>query len=366
MVNRTTFSNLSTPPLPGGGVSGLMQQYSERFKTLFDASALPLTTVAGTANAVTAALDPPLDGGGLVDGMKFEITWGAANTAGVTLAINGGSALSVLNAAGGALVANDIGSGLRSLLEYIGGAFRVLSPLQSSLVGSTSRYFYQITASGTWTKPSGLPDDAQIIIEAWGGGAGGATTSPGPGGGGGCYAMRRMRAADVPSSVSVTIGPGGAVIADGTSTTFGSLVTARRGRTGNNSTSGGGGGGGGEISDPGAASGSTGGAGGAANGGKGGDGSSTVSVSAQPGGSSFWGGGGGGGAASATGASGGSGGSSVFGGGGGAAVGFAGNGSAGQSLFGGNGGGPGVAGSAPGGGGGRNAAGARGEVRVWI
>ena len=364
MASRETFSDLTPPPLPGGGASGLMRQYSERFKTLFDASALPLTAVGGTANAVTATLDPPLDSGGLVDGMKFTLTWAADNTAGVTLAINGGSALAVVDAAGTALAAGAVTSGLRSQLEYIGGSFRVLSTIRDAAAASS--FYFAFTSSDTFTKPAGLDDDRIITIEAWGAGGGGVSTAQGPGGAGGSYVMRRVRAADVPSSVSVTIGSGGAVNASGGSSSFGSLVTAYGGRTGANSAGGGGGGGGGELAAGAAGSGSDGGSGGVANGGKGGNGANNAP--AQAGGSSFWGGGGGGGGSFGTTGtrSGGSGGSSVFGGAGGAGEGISGNGSGGQSLYGGNGGNVGVAGSAPGGGGGRNAAGARGEVRVWI
>lgn len=354
MASRETFSHLTPPPLPGGGAGGLMKQYSERFKTLFDASALPLTSVGGTADAVTATLDPALDGGGLVDGMKFEITWGATNTAGVTLALNGGAAIAVLDPAGSALVAGAIGSGLRSLLEYIGGSFRILSPLLTSMGGGSARFYWQITADGTWTKPAGLDDDAMVTIETWGAGGGGSQSSRGGGGGGGSYVMRRMRAADLPSSATVTIGAGGAAGASGGNTTFGSLVTAYGGRTSPNTTDAGGGGGAGELGQGTSGLSTSGGSGGPLGGGPGGSGAAGSHAL------SIWGGGGGGSGAISTG---GNGGYAVFGGAGGGGNGAT---SGGISLHGGNGGADGVAGSAPGGGGGQGAAGARGEVRVWI
>ena len=82
-----------------------MTGLNTRFKELYDAAASPLTSIGGTANAVTATLDPALDGDGLVVGMGFTLTWGAENTAGVTLAINGGTPAAVLNADGSALSA---------------------------------------------------------------------------------------------------------------------------------------------------------------------------------------------------------------------------------------------------------------------
>lgn len=362
MAQRETFSDASTPPLPGGGATGLMRQYSQRFKSLFDASGLPLTAVGGTANAVTATLDPPLDSGGLVDGMKFTLTWAAQNTAGVTLALNGAAAVPVLDRFGNALATAAVVAGLRSLIEYIGGSFRILTDIAD---GTSAQRYWAITASTTWNKPTGLEDDQIILVEVWGGGAGGGNASGGAGGGGAGYNVRRIRAADMPSSVSITIGAGGAAGANGGNTQFGALLTAYGGGPG--SGGGGGGGGGGETgagsaggsgsANPGSGSG----AGASIGGGDGGNGITNVGSTGQAGGhaKSVYGGGGGGGSG---GSSGGRGGDAVHGGAGGGAQSAAG----GVSVHGGAGGAGGVAGSAPGGGGGRQAAGARGEVRITI
>ncbi len=357
MVNRTTVSGSSTPPLTP---SAFFNEYAERIDTLFDASALPLTAVGGTGNAVTATLDPPLASAGVfVDGMKFTLTWAAQNTAGVTLQINGGAAIPVLNRQGQALDVAALVPGLRSMIEYIGGAFRILTDVAD---GTAQQRFWTFTASGTWLKPGGLEDDQIINVECWAGGGGGGS---GGGGGGGGYSMRRVRAADMPGSVTVTIGAGGAVGGSGGNTSFGALVTAFGGRVGG---AGAGGGGGGEVSQGGAgggaapAPGSGSGAGGSVGGGAGGNGVSGTLSTGQAGDDARTIGGGGGGGGSGTGA-GGAGGNAVMGGAGGGA---SPNGAGGQSVRGGNGGASGSAGSAPGGGGGRNAAGARGEVRIWI
>lgn len=202
---------------------------------MYRSVAFPLTAVSG-ANAVTAALDPPLSGAGLIDGMRFGLTWAAANTGAVTLSINGSAPVPVLTANGAALIPGDVGAGLRSTIEYISGAFRVLSPLLGSSSGGSASYFWQFTASGTWTKPSGISDDRMVTIEAWGGGGGGnyglssSTTSCGAGG---AYASKRFRLADLPASVSVTVGAGGTgrtgSVGNGTpggNSTFGTLLTA--------------------------------------------------------------------------------------------------------------------------------------------
>ncbi|MCA2014465.1 hypothetical protein LCM17_23470 [Cereibacter sphaeroides] len=333
MAVRTPLASDPTGP-------ELITHVNAREKTLFDAARFALTDVAGTANAVTATLDPDFDGDGLVDGMAFGITWAATNTGGVTLTINGGTALAVLDADGSALTAGMLASGMRSTIEYIAGAFRLQSPASS--VASFGRYYWLFTASGTWSAPE-LPDDTMVVVEMWAGGAGGGASSTGGGGGG--YACGRFRLGDLSSSVTCTIGPGGAVDADGGNTTFGTYLTAYGGSAG---------GGGGGTNAPG--SGPIGGllGGGSASHDPGGGGSILAAVQpTMPGGGGF-------GGWSSIGAA--NGGPAVHGGGGGGH----GGGTGGASKFGGNGGNGGVAGTAPGGGGGQNAAGARGEIRLWI
>ena len=344
MAIRDTFNSGTAGAVTG---DAYMDQTAAHLKVLYDNSAIKLTSVAGTANAVTAILDPVLDVGGLVDGMKFTLTWAASNTIGVTLAINGGAALSVLDSGGIALIAGSTAAGLRSLLEYVGGAFRVLSPLLSGAGAGAARYYSQFTANGTWTKPAGLDDDTMVTVEAWGAGGGGGANLTGGGGGGGRCEIWRFRLGDLPASVAVTVPAGGAINNAGSSTTFGSLLTARGGGAGVNGANGNGGYGSGPYAA--GALGAVGGTGGTTGG---------------PGAASFndnTGGGGGGGGSSGAG----SGGSSVNGGGGGEGGG-GGSPGAGQSVRAGNGGVATAAGSAPSGGGGRNAAGGRGELRVWI
>lgn len=360
MANRTVY-NSATP----GAITGdaYMDHIAGHLKRLYDAAALPLTAVGGTANAVTATLDPVLDASGLVAGMRFGITWASTNTGAMTLAVNGGAAVSVLDVAGTALTAGAAVSGARALLEFVGGAFRIIagSASSASVVPPQSWIF---TASGTWAKPAGLDDDRIVIVRAWGGGGGGADT--GGGGGGARFVEALFRAADVPASVTVTIGAGGAGGNGGSggaggSTTFGVLLTAWGGGGGKAGASGDPGGGGGGVYATGGtgASGSTAVYGGGAGG-----------VSAAGAGAPHPGGGGGGGGAGA----GHAGGDSEYGGGGGGGCSGALFGAGGRSLFGGNGGsaasGTGVAGFAPGGGGGagssQGGAGARGEVRIFL
>ena len=71
------------------------------------------------------------------------------------------------------------------------------------------------TASDTWIKPTGLSANARVIVELWGGGGGGgrntsSSDSGGGGGGGGGYLLAHFLAADLPATVDVTVGAGGA------------------------------------------------------------------------------------------------------------------------------------------------------------
>ena len=341
-MTRQTITSATPPPVTGGAYA---DNVAEHVRRLWDASALPLTAVGGTANAVTATLAPPLLAG-LVDGMKFSLTWAAQNTGGMTLALNGGAAVAVLDALGAALVGGAVRAGERMLIEYAGGAFRLLSGAAGT--GGAGPYRVVFTASGTWTVPTGYDDESVVLLEAWGAGGGGNSATTGGGGGGGGYASRLIRYGDLGPSYTVTVPAGGAVGAGGGSTTIGALLTAYGGG-GSSSASGGGGGGllGAGVAG---ASSSLGGAGGAIGGGTGG----ADAMNGSPAQTAEGGGGGGGRTMN--------GGAAYRGGGGGAGNG----GIGGISMQGGAGGASGVAGSAPGGGGGRNAAGGRGEARITI
>lgn len=219
--------------------------------------------------------------------------------------------------------------------------------------------------NGTWIKPS-VGTVATVML--WGGGGSGARNDSGDtscgGGGGGACAVATFQLSDLPSTVTVTIGAGGAgvpsdTVADGNpggTSSFGTLLSAYGGGPGvvGGGTFGTGGGGGGVRSV-----GLAGGSGSGGIGGAGGNGYSDATAGGRGGNSgnppvvAEYGGGGGGANASA-------GADALYGGGGGGGAYFGDPGlprAGGDSVVGGNGAtcNTGTPGSVPGGGGGGTA-----------
>lgn len=358
-----------------GAVDGdsYMDAVSEEITGLWDRSCILLENVAGTADVITADVTPDLVGS-LVDGMGFILPVAATNTTAATLKIGSGSAKDVVRNNGDPSEAGDLTIDTKVPLIY-DQANDVLVMLFGHTASLGADLDYQaFTASGTWTKPSGISADALVSVEMWGGGGGGGANATGGGGGGGAYARRILKASQLGATETVTIGAAGAVSGAGGDSSLGTLLVAYGGGGGANSAQGGGGGGGGAMGSGASGSAGNGGIGGLPLGGDdasaaafnrnsvmGGGGGGTGGGTGNAGGYSYMGGGGG--TAGDTGASGG-GGNSLYGGAGGGAPTTGGAG--GVSTFGGSGGNTGVAGTAPGGGGGRNAIGARGEVRVLV
>ncbi|MBT1154418.1 hypothetical protein J1C56_02310 [Aminobacter anthyllidis] len=225
------------------------------------------------------------------------------------------------------------------------------------ITDGTKLYSASFLVSGTWTKPTGISAEAIVEVELWGGGGGGGQYNGAQwgsaGGGGGGYNTYAFRAGDLPATVAVTIGAGGAVNSQGGASSFGTYLYAYGGGAGvqtTGSTMAAGGGGGGTTSAGANGAGSSPGAGGG--GGHLGGGAAGGAPQTAGGTANHYGGGGGGGGS--TNGSAFKGGDAFYGGGGGAG-GFAAN-NQGISQRGGNGGGgsnnppPQV----PGGGGGAN------------
>lgn len=337
-----TFVKDALAPSDIVGVTASVAEINKLTGTPAGLTATELGYVDGVTSAIQTQIDSkaPLTGTGTSGTWPISISGDAASTDGKsfgTFAAAGGIAYATSTTA---LAANAAGTAGQVLVSGGAGA-----PTWGSVID------YQIfTASGTWTKPAGISANAVVIVEMWAGGGGGGQYS---GGGGGGYFEAIKLASDLGSTVSVTVGAGGTYSGGttgnaGGNSAFGSY-TAYGGGGGVSSTGGGNGAGlySNLAGDTGVAAGSQtasigsnaiqiwGGAGGGAD--------STVAVR-RVGLNAIYGGAGGGGGVSGTD------GTIVAGG---------------TSVFGGNGGASFSVGTAPAGGGGKRATGARGEVRVW-
>lgn len=243
-----------------------------------------------------------------------------------------------------------------------------MTPLRVSqaITALSSSVRYQVfTASGTWTKPTGISANTLVIVHAWGGGGAGGdslgnvSAGTGGGGGGGEFFEFMFLASDLGATEAVVVGSGGVAVSGAAGNAGASSTFAGK-------TAWGGAGGASRASSNPFANGGAGGGyysiGGGPAGGVDGGGASNGDA---------WTGGGGGSAGNSGGYA------TNGGGGGGGASPSSGVGPGGISTRGGNGGAGAnntnaVSGSAPGGGGGgcSNSSGlpgngARGEVRIW-
>ena len=349
----------------------MAEEIQDELDGLWDRAVCALTVTGGAGSAIEAVCDPEHSGAGVSDGMGFWLTPLHDNDGATTLAIDGGEALDLTDADGGALAAGALRAGRLYLLAAAGGALR----LAGNPAAGAIRIF-DTPGDHIWTRPAGAGDDALVSVELFGGGGGGSS-SGGAGGGGGGGLRAEFRAGDLPDTVTVTVAAPADPQQGGNSSSFGSFAIAHGGGKGGASddwraTPARGGAGGGALR-PGADGDSD-----EADGTGGGD----TTAGGLPGASSgaathgYFGGGPARRFAVAAGGGDIDGGDSVFGGGGGGSDGIGGGiGQGGNSLFAGGGGVARHHGAAPGGGGGGSlnlnggqpgGRGARGEVRVRV
>ena len=137
-ANRQIPTSASTPPQSGDTVLDAIQ---EELTSLFNAGIFPLSSVAGTANAVTANVTPSLTGA-LQNGMGFIFRPASTNTGAMTMAIDGLAAVDVVDRHGAAMTAGLIIANSVYLLQYNGTLGDLVAiGVEPGLIGRQQRYF---------------------------------------------------------------------------------------------------------------------------------------------------------------------------------------------------------------------------------
>jgi hypothetical protein len=187
--------------------------------------------------AITTAVQTAVE-----DAMRLGLTWrlrpgtvagaGVSNPESVPVRVDGDSGVLRARSMVGALA-----SGQRVWCVQVPPAgIYVLGILGPEATMPTTAVF---TANGTWTHPVGLAWADGLVTGGGGAGGGAAATaageaSMGGGGGGGATALMRWTGAELPATVTVTIGLGGTGAAGangnpGGTSSFGTLLTANGG-----------------------------------------------------------------------------------------------------------------------------------------
>lgn len=191
-------------------------------------------TAGGTADAITAVYSPAI--AALVDGMTVFVKISTTNTTTApTLAINGLTAKTIVNAIGLPIKIGGLTVGMIAEFKYNATTDKFICQTLSaggSLIGVQT---FKVAGSFSYTP---TPGTLYFIVEAEGGGAkGGDTVATGAGqccnstgGGGGAYGKGIYYPTNPAATVAVTIGAGGAPGSpNGGTTSFGAYLSVSGG-----------------------------------------------------------------------------------------------------------------------------------------
>src|SRR5262245_47109695 len=126
-----------------------MDAVSEEVTGLWDRSVITLTSVAGT-NTITATATPALTAS-LTNDMLFILKPASTNTSTVTLNVNSGGAVAVVDAEGTALTAGALRANANYLIKYDSGfaKYSIVGYTPAAVVSSGLRFIKTQTASSS-------------------------------------------------------------------------------------------------------------------------------------------------------------------------------------------------------------------------
>jgi hypothetical protein len=203
--------------------------------------------VADTGAADVYVITPSPAIAAYATGQRFSFKLSATNaTTTPTLNVNGKGAKTIVKLGGSAMAAGDLLIGQVVEVEYDGTYMQLMSPVATVPITSATNIQTFLTTN-TWTMPTGAK---KVLVQAWGGGGSGAAAYTyglgdiygAAGGGGGEYVAQWFDASALTSSVTVTVGTGGAAVTKsahstgpgnaGNNSTFGAYLTAHGGGAG--------------------------------------------------------------------------------------------------------------------------------------
>ncbi len=196
---------------------------------------------SGTANALIVNLDPALSA--YSNGLMVNVLVNATNTGSATIKFGSLGAVTIVQDDGVVLKGGELIAGQVATLVYRSGAFQLKGLLSVNRPPTLSQ-LWDTAGNYTFTVPSNVSVLFARVWGAGGGGGGSGGSSAGGGGGAGGYIEGWLRVTPG-SSISVSVGLGGAAGtagggngANGGTTSFGSLLTSTGGQGGKGTSSG--------------------------------------------------------------------------------------------------------------------------------
>lgn len=194
--------------------------------------ALNYRIAGGSANALTATLDPAPAAWSELVGMPLRLLLTGTNSGAATLNVNGLGPKPIVTSSGGVLLAGDLLDGRIVEVIYDGSACQIVSWIARAVASGVVAW----TTPGTfsWTVPAGV---TRAKFRIWGGGGGGGgsfnISSAGSAGSGGGYA-EGVFAVTPGQVIPIIVGSGGAGGAGGDggaggTSSAGSIVSATGG-----------------------------------------------------------------------------------------------------------------------------------------